>query len=539
MKLFVLLLTISPTLWAQTQVTEEAYTPDRAAANLHETILNPSNVNSASFGKLFSQTVDTSIFAQPLYVPNVPVPGKGNHNVVYVETMANSVYAFDADTNQPALWSINLGPGVGPHYQGDLPLYGIMSTPYIDVSSFRMYLVTSTTESGADVYRLHVLDIRSGTELLPSVVISGSSSGATFEPSVVMQRPGLALVNGEIIIAFGSLGDMFTYNGWIFAYNTSLNQSAVLCLTPTGSEGGIWMSGRAPVVDSRNNIYFETANGTYDGVSNFGESFIKLNTSLAILDWFAPDDFASLNSVDEDLGSSGPLLIPGTSTLIGAGKEGIVYLVSTNNMGKEWAGNSQILQSFSNGGTGFFNGGVWNGGAFYNSTANPTYYLWANSLPLSAYPFNGTTLNVNGVTHSSLSGFSESYGASLAVSANGPTPGTGILWATMPNAAEERFSNENPGILMAFNAANLNELWNSSLNSGNSPGLWSKFRSPVVANGKVYLGSNAGVNGPQATLSVYGLTCASVPEVTNVFINLNVAGQPTTPGPAILLLSAN
>ncbi len=539
-KLLVLVLTIVPTVWAQTQVTEESYTPDRAAANLHETILNSSNVKTSSFGKLFSYRVDTSIFAQPLYVPNVPVSGQGNHNVVYVATMANTLYAFDADINQPALWSVNFGPGVGPHYQGDLPLYGIMSTPYIDGSTFRMYFVTATTENGADVYRLHVLDIRSGAELLPSVVISGSASGVTFDPSIQLQRPGLAMANGHIIIAFGSLGDFFSYHGWVFAYDTSLNRTAMLCITPTGTEGGIWMSGRAPVVDPNNNIYFETANGTYDGTANFGESFIKLTNNLAITDWFTPSDFDALTAVDEDLGSSGPLMIPGTATLVGGGKEGIVYLVNTANMGKEWAGNGQIIQSFSNGGTGFFSGGIFNGGAFYNKANDPNYYIWSNSFALNAYHFNGATLSLPATAQSSFPGPAESYGASLAVSANGSTTGTGIVWAAMPNIAGLGEGNEDPGILRAFDATTLTELWNSSLKSSDSFGLWSKFRSPVVANGKVYVGSIAGVNGPQATLSVYGLICSSVPEVTNVFIELNVkAPPPKTPGPKMLILSTN
>jgi hypothetical protein len=521
-------------LAAQTQITEEAYTPDRSAANLNETILNTSNVSTSYFGKLFSYTVDASIFAQPLYVPNVSIAGAGTHNVVYVATMANSIYALDADTSQPALWYENFGPGVTTQTETNIPLYGIMSTPYIDLPNFRMYFVTYTTENAADVYRLHVLDIRSGAELLPSTVISGSSLGVTFDPSIQMQRPGLAIANGKIIIAFGSYGDYYTWHGWIFAYDNTLTQTAALCTTPTGIGGGLWAGGRAPVVDSGGNIYFETGNGDYDGVTNFGDSFIKLTPALSIVDWFTPSDFASLDAVDEDLGSSGPLMIPGTTTLIGAGKEGAIYLVNSGKMGHEVPNNTQIIQTFSDGGTGFFSGGVFNAGAFYNRSGSPAYYLWSNDFPLNAYQFNGSTLNQTPIAQSAFPGLSGSYSAALAISANGSAPGSGIVWASMPNQASDRAGNEDPGILRALDATSLNELWNSSEKSTDSPGLWPKFRSPVVTNGKVYIGSIAGVSGPAATLSIYGLSCPL--EVTSVFVLLT-PGAP--PAPAVLVLSVN
>jgi hypothetical protein len=536
--LSVLLLPLS--LAAQTQITEEAYTPDRSAANLNETILNTSNVATSNFGKLFSYTVDASIFAQPLYVPNVAIAGAGTHNVVYVATMANSIYALDADTSQPALWYENFGLGVTTQTETNIPLYGIMSTPYIDLPNFRMYFVTYTTESGADVYRLHVLDIRSGVELMPSTVISGTSSGATFDPAIQMQRPGLAFANGQIIIAFGSFGDYYTWHGWIFSYNNTLTQTGAICTTPTAIGGGLWASGRAPVVDSSGNIYFQTGNGIYDGTSNYADSFIKLNTSLngqnglTLADWFTPSDYASLDAVDEDLGSSGPLMIPGTTTLAGAGKEGAIYLVNSGNMGHEITGNSQIIQTFSDGGTGFFSGGVFSGGAFYNRSGSPTYYLWPNDFPLQAYEFNGATLNQTPIAHSAFPAQASSYAASLAVSANGNTAGTGIVWAAMPDTAGDRAGNEDAAILMALDAGSLNELWNSSTKTTDSPGLWAKFRSPVVTNGKVYVGSIAAASGPPATLSVYGISCSV--EVTNVFVKLT-PGAP--PAPAVLILSVN
>ncbi len=262
------------------------------------------------------------------------------------------------------------------------------------------------------------------------------------------------------------------------------------------------------MVDPSGNIILLTSNGTFDGTANFGESFLKLSSSLALLDWFTPDDFANLTNNDLDLGSGGPLLVPGSNTVFGGGKDGTLYGVNTANMGHEWAGNTQAIQFFSvapNVPVGYNNGGgIFSGPAYYNSAV----YIWANAGQLSAFRFNGTSLNPTPVQQSSEIGPSNSYGAAIAVSASGSTPGTGVVWASMPSDPNTTEGGTSNGVLRAFDASNLtNELWNSNQNATrDGTGLWSKFRAPVVVNGKVYLGSVSNASqGIQASLSVYGL----------------------------------
>ncbi len=525
--LFAMLAVCASLAHGQTTIPSESYDGNRTVANLNETILNTSNVNATQFGKLFSLPVDGAIYAQPLYIPNVSIHGS-SHNVVYVATMDDVAYAFDADVNTVPLWMVDFKnpPAVTAVISQDGNItdnIGIESTPVIDVSSGTLFLVTYTHENTNDVYRLHALDITSGTEKFGGPVVISATGGPAFDPAQEMQRPGLAFVNGQVFVAFGSFGDTGTYHGWIMAYaeQQGLPQTSVLCITPTGSEGAIWMSGRAPVVDSSGNLYYITANGTYDGTSNFGESFAKYATSgaLSLLDWFTPADFATLNSNDEDLGASGPLLIPGTNLILGGGKDGLLYVVNTANMGHEWAGDSQIVQSFNVGGS------IYPGPAFYNHTdgLGPSLYIWPQSGYLAAYHFNGTTFDTPPVSKSLIQAQTTSYAAALAVSANGSTPGTGIVWASMPSAPNGYDGGAISAVLRAFDANDLtHELWDSQMDaSRDNAGLWSKFRSPVVANGRVYVGSvtnNNQVIG--ASLSVYGLISggSSGPSATATFL---------------------
>jgi len=504
---------------AQVSVTTESYDSSRTSSNLNETILNQSNVNVGQFGKLFSYTVDGSIYAQPLYVQNVKINGAA-HNVVYVVTMNDVAYAFDADTPQPALWthdfrSTTASPVVSwtTNIEGHV---GIEGTPVIDTTNGTngtIFFVTYTSENGSPVFRLHGLDIASGAEQSNGgVVIAATVSGVVFIPSLQQQRPGLAIVNGNVFIAFGSFDDSGLYQGWVFAYNESTFQRTFAWpdINSSGTQAGIWMSGRAPVVDSNGNVYYSTGNGTYDGTANFGDSLLKFSTSpgIALADWFTPSEFAFLDVNDEDLGSAGFLLVPGTSTaLIGAGKEGNLYVTNAADLGHEWPGNSQITQQF------------YTGGAVYTSPAywNNTLYLWPIGAPLSAYSFNGSTLNTTPVSQGPTS-FGGSYSGALAVSANGTTAGTGIVWVTEP-AGAGGIDGPTPGILRAFQANDLTiELWNSGINPTDALGNWSTFRPPTVANGKVYVGTlgvcvYAGVDcvSEDGTLQVYGELTAAPP----------------------------
>jgi hypothetical protein len=476
-------------------------------------------VNVGQFGKLFSYTVDGSIYAQPLYVQNVMING-ATHNVVYVVTMNDVAYAFDADTPQPALWThdfrtTSVSPVVSwtTNIEGHV---GIEGTPVIDTTAGTIFFVTYTSENGTPVFRLHGLNIASGAEQPNGgLVIAANVSGVIFNATLQQQRPGLAIANGNVFIAFGSFDDWGVYQGWVFAYNeTTFYQTfAWPDINSTGTQGGIWNSGRAPIVDSGGNVYYSTGNGTYDGTANFGDSLLKFSTSpsIGLSDWFTPSDFAFLDVNDEDLGSSGFLLVPGTSALIGGGKEGNLYVTNTGNLGGEWAGNTQIAQQFYTGGA------LFTGPAFWNNT----YYLWPIGAPLSAYSFNGTTLNTTPISQGPTS-FKRSYSGAFAVSANGTTAGTGILWVTEP-AGAGGIDGPTPGLLRAFQADNLAmELWNSGINPTDALGNWSTFRPPTVANGKVYAGTIG--------VCVYvGVACVSESGTLQVYGELSALPPPSCP----------
>src|SRR5215471_6551302 len=293
----------------QTNVLTGGYDNSRSNANLNETILNTTSVTKSSFGRLFSLAVDGQIYAQPLYLRNVAIPNQGTHNVVFVATMHDSVYAFDADQPGLPLWSVSLGTPVptstyksdiGPYTDID-PENGILGTPVIDHSTGTIYAVAATYENGLYIYRLHALDVTSGRERFgaPSVITAGvSGTGDSSDKGVVsfvaqqhLQRPALLLLNGVVYVAFGAHGDAPPYHGWIMSYNAYdvRRQLAVYNPTPNGSGGSFWQSGRGLTVDDQGNIIAVASNGTTDFISNFSDSVLKLNPAdLSLLDWFGP-----------------------------------------------------------------------------------------------------------------------------------------------------------------------------------------------------------------------------------------------------------
>ena len=528
--LAVLTMLLSPSAGAQISIVTERYDTSRTGANLNETILNTSNVNVNQFGKLYSYVVDGSIQAQPLYVPNVSIPGKGAHNVLYVVTMNDVLYAFDADSSSSKggiLWSLdfrNPSGGVTPIPIADIVQannlnivgnVGIESTPVIDLTSNTLYLVARTKEVSGTitnyVARLHAIDITNGSEKFGGPVtinasVPGSglgSSGGTlvFDTLHQNQRSSLALVGGMVLFSWASHEDLYAWHGWVMAYNAqTLAQSSVYCSTPNGSWGGIWMAGRAPVVDGSGNVYYASGNGDWDGTSSFGDSVLKLSTTggtLSLVDYFTPDDYAALESGDQDLGSSGPLLIPGTNLLLHGGKTSIFYLMKLSSLGHEQSGNNQIVQNFTTTGSEIHGGPV-----FWNRTtgAGPTMYVWPDDISLQGYQFNGSVFNTTPISQSTLVAPQGSSGGVLTISANGSTPGTGVVWSSMPlNANGDHGTVQ--GVLRAFDANSLtNELWDSTMNDARDDiGLWPKYSPPVVVNGKVYMASFSGV------LNVYGL----------------------------------
>jgi len=483
-----LVLAFALTAKAQFVVRTEAYDNNRSSANTQETILNTSNVNVAGFGKLFSRPLDATPYAQPLYVPGLTING-GLHNVVYVATMNNSLYAFDANTGA-SLWQVNLGTPGSFTWSGGVFTSGILATPVIDPGSGTIYVVALTGGN----YHLHALNISSGAEKFNGpVLITGNVGSLAFAPTQHLQRPALALANGNVYVAFGSFADLTVWHGWVMAYSAStLSQTAIYCTTPTATDGAIWMSGGGPVIDSSGNLLYSTGNGLYDGVSNFGDSIVKLSPSLSLLDWFTPDNFSFLQGNDEDLGSSSPLMIPGTNIVVAGGKDGNLYVLNTP-LGKEAPGNSQIIQSMNI-------GSIFSAPAFWNGEL----YLWSTNL--EAYPFNGSSFNLSPVSQGTVLTPASSFAPAVSISANGNTAGTGIVWA-LGSSTSNNFGS-GPAILYAFDAANLaHELWDSNQNaSRDGLGFSVKWRQPIVANGDVYVtAAPNSITGTPATLNAYGL----------------------------------
>jgi len=457
----------------------------RTGQQLQETVLAPSNVNSTHFGIKFSESVDGYVFAQPLYLSTLPIAG-GTHNVVFVATEHDSVYAFDADTGGTALWHKNFIPSgastVSESFVGSTiyPEIGITGTPVIDPFAGTIYFVTETLESSNVVFRLHALDVTTGNER-PSSPVVISASG--FQPKEQLQRPGLLLANGNVYIAFGSQGDHLPYHGWIFAYSAgSLAQIAVWNSTSTGGEGAIWMAGAGISADSSGNLYVMTSNGDYNGSTNFGQSFVKLSPNLTVLDHFTPYNWSSLSAVDSDLGSGGILLVPTQSVnfpheLIACGKPTTVWVLNRDKMGglESAPNNGQAIQEVNS---------VVGGGAGTQSTDHcfmtPAFwqqnlYFIGNNDVMKAFHLDSTT-GLMSTAPTSKSSFEFLFpGAQPVVSSNGSS--NGIVWAANYSTSSV--------FLHAYDATNLaTELYRSV-----SLGAGAKWATPTVVNGKVYLGT--------------------------------------------------
>jgi hypothetical protein len=499
----------------------------RTSINGHEFLLTPSNVNTSSFGKLFSCAVDESVYAQPLWVANLAIGG-GTHNIVIVATQNDSVYAFDADngsgTTCTQYWKASLltsaygaGSGATPippadtGETGDIPTeIGITSTPVIDPTTNYLYVVSNTKESGQYYQRLHRLNLSTGAETTgaPQVVaasVTGTGDGSSgnvlpYFPLHQNQRPGLALVNGIVYMASGSHGDISPWHGWIIGYNAStLALASAFCSTPNSDGGGIWMSGSAPVFDSSNNIYVISSNGTYDGKTEFADSFLKLTTTsgLTLSDWFTPDDQANMGANNIDLGQGGAVTLmdavsgPNPHLMIGGGKGGILYLVNRDNMGHYNSGSNvpPAVQTWSLGNMIAASGTFWQN----------TFYIGAANSSLQAYVFN-TTTGLFTTSPSSQSNASVAFpGLTPVISAAGTA--NAIIWAVDSSKSGTNGAATGPAVLYAFDPNNLvNEFWDSTSAAGNrdQAGNAVKFVVPTVANGKVYVGA-------LGSLTVYGL----------------------------------
>src|ERR1700728_5218930 len=405
-----LLLCSSVAAMAQVNIYTKSYDTSRTGANLQETILTPANVNSNSFGKLFTVPTDGEIYAQPLYVSNLAIAG-GTHNVVFAASMLNTVYAIDAD-NGTVYWSQNFGSPIVPQdVENDQNIIwatrlGILSTPVIDPATNIMYFVTGSQPASGALqfsYNLNAIEIATGLPVSGSPVnITATYSTADLTAPLVFNaakqnpRPGLALANGNVYITFASHEDQTPYHGWVLAYSTStLAQTAVYSDTTIGTQGGIWSAGQAPSIDAAGNVYISTGNGSFGTTTNqlvqTGNSFIKLSPTLQLLDYFTPYNSAVLNSGDMDLGSSGLLLIPNTNYLLGGGKRGVLYLTDTSAMGGFNASSDNGLQEF-HAVYGVETISIHGGPIYFDSDVNgPSTYVWGENDVLRGFLSNTTT----------------------------------------------------------------------------------------------------------------------------------------------------
>ena len=542
--LLICLVIQASTLFGQVSVLTQQNDNGRTGQNLQETILNTSNVNVTMFGKLFADPVDGYVYGQPLYLPNVTISGH-THNVVYVTTQHNSVYAFDADSNAGsnanALWHRTLEPqvltdeicivnGSGCPYTDIEPYIGITATPVIDPASGTIYLVDHSEDSGGTYhFWLHALDVTTGLDKFGGPT---DITAAGFVPFHHLNRPGLLLLenpNPTIYLAFGSAGDFFHWNGWVMAYDgQTLKQTHVFNATPdtlsggANPGGGIWGGGKGLLTDGTS-IYVATSNGTFNfntGGNDYSSSFLKLSASdLTLKDFFSPfnQDYLNVSPGNVDIGAGGPILLPGTNPpeIVGGGKDGILRVMDTTHMGGFNSSVNNNVQTFQ--ATNVYpNGMIMGGPVFWNSPNNgPVIYLWGPGDVTKAWQLVGQTFccPTNQPAPVSLGNILNSSGmsnlAAMSVSANGSEAGTGIVWASRSFSGEANFPSE-PGILTAFDATDLtHELWDSRMDlTRDDVGEYAKFNPPTIANGKVYL---AGFVGPAAAgqdsgqLLVYGL----------------------------------
>jgi hypothetical protein len=509
----------------------------RTGQNLHEYALTPATVASGSFGKRWSCALDGTVYAQPLYVAGVSIGG-GIHNVLYVVTMHDTVYAFDADSADcSTFWKLSLispSAGSGITTQPNIPgcadtslEYGINGTPVIDPNSQTLYLVAATTENGTNVQRLHALNLVSGAEQADSPVmiqasVPGNGDGGitvSFNPQYENQRAGLVLAGGGVMIGWGSHCDstVAPYHGWMMRYDaTSLTQTAVYNDTPNGIMGGIWMSGAAPAVDSGGNMFLSTGNGTFDDTSgappatalapnnDFGESFLNLDaTTLVLTDFYTPSMYLDWSNRDLDISSGDVMVLPDTTgpashpnVMVGADKQGHLWMIDRTNMTGYVPGMDNTVQylTLPNADIYAIHSGLsyWNGSIYVSESMGPLLALQlTNGLVPSA-----------GAVAIAASQSTETYTYPNPTPAISASPAGGaVVWVLDNNAngTDDGSTALGPAILRAYDATDLaSTLYSSSTLSADTCGNAAKFAIPAVANGHAYIAGNG-------VLTVYGL----------------------------------
>ena len=551
---FVLALATTTTpAWAQVQVLTQHNDNRRTGANLQETTLTVANVKQ-KFGKLWTLFVDGQIVAQPLYVSGLKVEGMGTFNAVIVSTMHNTIYAYDADkkptlpeSRDALIWAQWLGAPQPENFGFDswntnFPEYGIVSTPVINDAHTIMYVVSWHKDNGGQ-FRLHAIDLtkapfpgpgfppidyREIIKPVPVIAASLPKPGGgqiKLDTTQQKQRAALLLNDGVLYIGFASNREndpRVVLHGWLLAYDAAtLKQTAVWNVTPTKRNGGIWQAGSGPAADASGNVYVMTGNGPFDadrGGKNFGDSFVKLKLegpALAVKDFFTPCNQVLLDTTcgtegrcDLDLGSAGPLLVPGPAPgadrLIGGGKDGNIYVVDTANMGHFKAPAGQVAMNCPNpnavqaimgpqsefGGQGVV-GNIHGSHVFWQGPDVGRVFVWGEEDTLRSYELKNGKLSTPAST-SLYHAPPGMPGGMLSLSANGNLAGTGIVWALLPFAGN---ANEQRGVqaqFVAFDAQDIkHDLWRSSPPDdpfgADSVGLFAKFAPPTVANGKVFI----------------------------------------------------
>jgi hypothetical protein len=506
----------------------------RDGLNSNEVTLTPSNVGSGTFGELFSYPVTGQVYAQPLYVSNLAIPGKGTHNVIFVVTQNNDVYAFDANSNTGSgglLWHVNLGPAAAtPNnffanrygaYHDINPQVGITSTPVIDLSTNTMYLDAFTNDTpGQNVYshHIHALDITTGADKLTPMLVQASVNGngvegngttITFVAEQQLQRPAMTLLNGTLYVTYGSYADTDPYHGWILGFNpTNLHLISVFndtpnLLSPPGNnagEGGFWMSGSGPASDGTN-LFLLSGNGDFNAaIGDYGDTVLKVSPDtstqtnpningygLKVGDYFTPYNQANLASGDTDLGSGGGIVLPDQPgpyphEYIGSGKQGVIYVINRDSMSgySSSAPNppDHVIQEVSLG------HGNWDSPAYFNETI----YYHAVGDVLKAYTLSNGLLSAAPAAQSTIA-YPTSYGATPSVSSNGTA--NGIVWDVEFDSSHE--------VLRAYDATTLTELYDTNqFATRDQLGAGVKFITPTIADGEVFVGSTGAV-------TVYGL----------------------------------
>lgn len=494
----------------------------RTGLNDTETQLTPADVNVSSFGKLFSYTVDGQVYAEPLYVSSLAIPGKGTRNVVFVATENNNVYAFDADSPSGSggmLWKVNLGtpatlpnptiyPPGGRYGPNISPHMGITGTPVIDLASNTMYVDAFTNDSGTIFnHRIHALDLTTGQDKVTPVVVAATYPGngvesdgttVTYDPTRQLQRPALALLNGTVYVSYGSFSDGDPYHGWVLGFDASTlqlqsayNDTPNLLTIPAGphaDEGAFWQAGAGPSSDG-SNLYLMSGNGDFDTnlnangfptLQDYGDSFIKLSTAsstLTVSDYFTPFNQQALSDQDQDLGSAGPMVLPDSvgsaahpHLLVGCAKSGTIFLIDTSNMGHFSPTTDNVVQEVSLG------SGTWSNPAYFNGRI----YFHGVGDVLKAFSISNGVLSTSPVATGTVNyGYP---GATPSISANGTSDG--IVWDIQTG-----------NVLHAYDAVTLQQLYNSSQapQGRDSIGPYENFIVPTVADGKVFVGTGDSV----------------------------------------------